>query len=286
MAMFDYVKMPKNVSEYTAFRGVTDFTNLKQFDLFEKGHSFLTIISTPRFMRELRDKNDNLKNIYWCFMHMLEFEFRGLSGLPDITGETQEITDGIATLNIITKTQADTAVNIQMTFYEKSGALIEKFMEIYLTGIKDPKTEAKHYHGLIDEGILPDGSYEYEIFHLLYYVVNNTYTKLERAYLLCNWQPNKAETSMYDSAKGTIEIQEVTIEGNCYPVWGDEVDKRALMMLKFIRSDAAGDKKLIIDSRNFHFKALDKMDEKMTNLGVNQNMTFREDRSIVPIGNS
>ena len=35
----NYIKMPRNVSEYTLMKGVTDYSNLKQFDLYETGYS-------------------------------------------------------------------------------------------------------------------------------------------------------------------------------------------------------------------------------------------------------
>ena len=51
MTGLNYIKMPRNVTEYTLMKGVTDFSNLKQFDLFESGYSFLTVVSVPRFMQ-------------------------------------------------------------------------------------------------------------------------------------------------------------------------------------------------------------------------------------------
>ena len=53
MTGLNYIKMPRNVTEYTLMKGVTDFSNLKQFDLFESGYSFLTVVSVPRFMQLL-----------------------------------------------------------------------------------------------------------------------------------------------------------------------------------------------------------------------------------------
>ena len=113
---------------------------------------------------------------------MLEYEFRGLDGLPDIQGETFEITDGINTQNIINKVTSETAITVSSNsyphtgkqfhsivtsllpisplvveyievsafvnwqlhnrYFEKSGSLIAKFNEYYLTGIKDRQSQA------------------------------------------------------------------------------------------------------------------------------------------------
>ena len=220
---------PRNLTQYTAFRGVTDFTQIGQFNQFETGYSFLSVLEMPRFL----EMNESAQSLVQSFKHMLEYEFRGLSGLPDVTGETFEITDGINTQNIINKVTSDTSITVSMNYFEKSGGLITKFSEYYLTGIKDRITQAKHYHGLIKNGILEPG-YENEVFTMLYYVTDNTMLRLEKAYLLCNCQLTKAETSMYDSTKGDISNKEMTIEFNCFPVWGYEVDKAAKVLLEDI----------------------------------------------------
>lgn len=229
----NWTKKPRNLTQYTAFRGVTDFTQIGQFNQFETGYSFLSVLEMPKFMTMLGKNSAAIGNLVNSFQHMLEYEFRGLSGLPDITGETFEITDGINTQNIINKVSSDTAVTVSMNYFEKSGGLITKFAEYYLTGIKDRMTQAKHYHGLIKHGLLEPG-YENEIFTMMYYVTDNTMLRLEKAYLLCNCQLNKAETSMYDSQKGEYGNKEMTIEFNCFPVWGYEVDKAAKVLLEDI----------------------------------------------------
>jgi hypothetical protein len=169
---------------------------------------------------------------------MLEYEFRGLTGLPDITGETFELTDGVNTQNIINKVTSDTSITVSSNYFEKSGSLITKFTEYYLTGIKDRISQAKHYHGLIKNNLLQPG-YENEVFTMMYYVTDNTMLRLEKAYLLCNCQLTKAETSIYDSTKGDIGNKEMTIEWNCFPVWGYEVDKAAKVLLEDITGVSA-----------------------------------------------
>lgn len=67
----NYIKMPRNVSEYTLMKGVTDYSNLKQFDLYETGYSFLTVVSVPRYMQLLAAQDAKVKNcrmdlsIFW-----------------------------------------------------------------------------------------------------------------------------------------------------------------------------------------------------------------------------
>ena len=46
----NYVKRPKNLTQYTAFRGVTDFSQIGQFNQFERGYAFLSVIKMPTFL--------------------------------------------------------------------------------------------------------------------------------------------------------------------------------------------------------------------------------------------
>lgn len=229
----NYVRKPKNLTTYTAFRGVTDWTQIGQFDQFETGYSFLSVIQMPKFLEMLKDYDNDLSNMITSFEHMLEYEFRGLDGIPDIASETTTISNGIQDIQMISKVTQDASVSVSMTYYEKAGGLITRFSEYYLTGIKDFRSEAKTYHGLIALGVMEPG-YENEVFTLLYYVTDNTYLKLERAFLLANAQLTKVDMSMYNSQRGEISNKEYSIEFNCYPISGRRVDMAASKLLSLI----------------------------------------------------
>ena len=230
----NYSIKPRNLTQYTAFRGVTDFTQIGQFAQFESGYSFLSVLQMPEFMVKLGEQDAAIGDLVKSFKHMLEYEFRGLDGLPDIQGDTMEITDGINTQRLINKVTFDTAATVSSSYFEKTGGLISKFSEIYLTGIKDKISQAKTYHGLIKNNILQPGP-ENEIFTMLYYVTDNTMLRIERAVLLCNCQLNTARLSdILNSTKGDINNKETSIEWNCFPVMGYEVDKAAAKLLQDI----------------------------------------------------
>ena len=229
----EYVKKPVNLTEYTAFRGVTDFTQIGQFSQFETGYSFLALISMPKFITMLAQQgNEYVKNLIDLFQHTLEYEFRSLDGLPDIGSENATITNGIQEINMINKVTEDSAITITMPYFEKTGAPITKFCEYYLTGIKDKRTQAKTYHGLIPNGLM-NADYENEVFTLMYMVTDNTYLELEKSVLLTNCQITKCE-NIYNSTKGEIGNKEISIEMQCFPVTGAAVDKAAKKLLQSI----------------------------------------------------
>lgn len=230
----NYSLKPRNITQYTAFRGVTDFTQIGQFAQFETGYSFLSVLQMPEFMVKLGEQNADIKSLVNSFKHMLEYEFRGLDGLPDIQGDTYEITDGINTQRLINKVTFDTAATVSSSYFEKTGGLITKFTELYLTGIKDKMSQAKSYHGLIKNNILAPGP-ENEVFTMLYYVTDNTMLNLERAVLLANCQFTTSRLSdILNSTKGDINNKEISLEWNCFPIMGYEVDKAANKLLQDI----------------------------------------------------
>lgn len=231
----NYSIKPRNLTQYTAFRGVTDFSQIGQFSQFERGYSFLSVLQMPKFMVELGTQDTAIGDIVAGFKHKIEYEFRGLEGLADITADYMTITDGINEQRLISKVSEDTSITVSSQYYETQGAILEKFTELYLTGIKDPKSQAKTYHGLIKNGILAPGP-ENEVFTLLYYVTDSTMLRLERAFLLVNAQLTTARRSeLYNATRADIGNNvETTVEWNCYPLAGAEVDKIAQMLLEDI----------------------------------------------------
>ena len=253
MTGLNYIKMPRNVTEYTLMKGVTDFSNLKQFDLFESGYSFLTVVSVPRFMQLLAAQDTKIKNLQDGVVHIMESEFRGLDGIPDIQSDSGTITNGANELQLINNVTMDTSIQVSMSFYERSGSLITNYLNYYLTGIKDPYSKAKTYHGLIGSSVTDPGP-DYEVFTFLYYVTDNTMRNIEKAYLLANAQPTLAPNgTLYNPQRGTHDFQEIQLSFNCFPIIGDQVNMYAAMMLQNDLTTTDTSRTLILDSNNYKF---------------------------------
>ena len=238
MSYNTYSKKPRSVAEYTKMRGVTDFTNAAQFNVYETGYSQLCIISRPVYIETLAGLYPDVQKLLDTFCFILENEFRGLDGIDDVSAENIEYTDGISQMYSIGKVTQQSAAEVTMTFTEKSGGIITKFIDYYLKGIKDPRTQAKHYHGLIKDGKLAAG-FENEVFNFMYIVTDNTMIGLEKAYFLANAWPTKASTSIYNTTKGDIDKKEIDVPFSCFIVDGEEVNKRALKLLAYINENNA-----------------------------------------------
>lgn len=233
-----FTKRPRSVAEYTMMRGVTDFTNAAQFNAYLKGYQHIVIISVPEYLKVLGSTNADVQKLLDLFCYILEYEFKGLDGIEDITVDNVTFSDGISEMNTMGKVTQQSATEISMSFTEKSGSVITKFIDMYIRGVRDPRTQAKTYHGLIKEGKLAAG-FENEVFNLMYIVTDETMLGLEKSYLLCNAWPNKAPTSIYNGTKGDIEKVDIDVTMQCFVIDGEEVDARALKMLSYLNETGA-----------------------------------------------
>lgn len=244
---------PKDVTAYTLFRGVTDFSNLAQFNNFESGYSFLIVLSIPKMLDTLGANNTEYNTMIKAYRHILEYEFRGISGFEDIQSETSEITNGVSNMNLITKVTRQSASQFSMRYFERSGLLLEKVNELFLRGIKDPKTQVKTYNGLIKDNLLESG-YEHEVFQFLYFVTDNTCRKIEKAYLIVSAQPTTAALAdVSNSERGEISWKEVDMQFNGIPLDGPAITKKAQEFLDWINENT------IFEESKFGYKALNEM---------------------------
>lgn len=246
----------------TMLRGVPDFSNIAQFNQYETGYQFVIVCAIPSFIAKLAEKGAQLSDgtpvstLVNNFVIAIEQESRGMSGFEDMTAETMEITDGISTLNVINKITAQSASTFTMQFFEKSGTPIIKFLDYYLRGIKDPRTQAKTYNGALDNGWIRTPGLEKEVFTLMYINTDNTMKRIEKAYLIVNAQPNKSEKSAYEATKGDIANKEISVEFNGFPIEGKQVDDLAVKMLSYLyeRDD---DAKVVLQSNDYNYFMVD-----------------------------
>ena len=214
------------LTSYMLMRGVTDFGNLEQFNLYESGYSFFVVMRIPEFMRILGTKSTNYATLINNYAHILEFENRGISGIDNITSENGQLTNGINTINIINKVNKPSDSSFTANYQEKLGSTITKAHEVFLQGIKDPRTQVKTYLGLIADGALTAG-YQNEVFRFMYIVCDNTLTKIEKAICIASAQIKSVPLDIYNSEKGNYEFREISVEFDGFPIMGRQVNALA-----------------------------------------------------------
>ena len=266
---FKGLKTPREILQYNLMRGVTDFSNLEQYDLYEKGYPFMMVVKAPDFMLDLAKKDPSgIGVIVNNYIHILENDFRGIDNIESITGETNgEITNGIRSIQLINKvTKGTSSTQFTARYYERSGSIITKANELYLTGIKDPDTQVKHYHGLIDDYVFrgietlsgKDPGPHRECWAFLYFVTDNTMTKIERAFLIAAVQPNIANfADLYAGDKGDIQFPELTLNFNGFFINNDMVYQKAQKALLSMRNpNNLTGSRIIVDSNNFAYTGI------------------------------
>lgn len=234
--IFSNLTETKDLSKYMLMRGVTDWADLSQYNLYESGYSFLVVCKIPKVLEKLRAKSDEYQKIIDTYIHILEYDFRGLSGIENITSETGQLTNGIQNIEIINKVQKQSASQFSMTYLERKGGVISRVNELLLRAIKDPVTEVKTYLGLIEDGELEDG-FENEVFSFMYIVADNTLMNLEKAYYIVAAQPTEANNDIFNSDKATIEFKELTVTFRGYPITNIKVQEKAKSFLDWIRTN-------------------------------------------------
>lgn len=241
--IFDGLKSPRDILGYTLMRGVTDWTQLQQFDMYESGFPYLIVVSVPEFMEKMASADADVDKLLSLYTHIVENEFKGFdSGLENITADTNEINNGKKTFNVITSTTSQGASTFSATYTEKSGSPLTKFHELYLRSIRDPESTFKHYGGLIGNGagqIAPeDAGFHKECFSFLYIHTDNTGLLVEKAVYIVGAMPMSSEQSIYNGNKGTVEFKDISLEWSGYPVVGSAVNKRAKEILDYINDSS------------------------------------------------
>ena len=251
----------RDITKFTLMRGVTDYTALQQFDLYETGYSFLINLQIPGFLDKLQALSssgnggsaEGYAALISNYRHILEYDFRGAQGIEDITSETSALTNGIDDLQMITKVREQAASQFTMQYFERSGSVITKTHEAFLRGIKDPRTQFKRYLGLIDgpttvatgsemsKTPVIDKGFHNEVFHFLLIVTDNTGFNVEKAYILASCQPSAANTSIYNVTRGEIQFSELSVSFNGFPVSGKVVNSRAAKFLQWINDNTCFD---------------------------------------------
>ena len=265
--MFVNTKDFKDVTSYRLMRGVPDFGSLVQFNPYETGYAAFIICQMPRFIDVLAKYNTDYNKLIKNWAHIVEYEFKSFEGLEDLSADTIQLGDDLNSINVINKVNMQSASEFSLTYDEKSGSPLTKFARLYLTGIKDPRTQVKTYHGLIHNNILEPG-FENEVFTFLFIAADNTMRKVEYATLIIGAQLNSADTSMYNYIKGDISKKEVTVKFSGYPIVGTKIDKAAQDMLTFLLSESAGARRIWVNSDDYDYTGIDLIGKTLTNYGA------------------
>lgn len=211
------VSNDKDMSKFSYFLGGVDVTsqNLEQFNPYIRGYARLFMYRTPQFMEKAFPDLTNRFKAY------LETGFRSVSGISDLDVEFVDFEGGYGSQKFSNPSStSDGTESITVSLYELSGSPIREFIETWISGVRDPRTNVAHYHGFLagpGEDIT-DGKLQYsEANHsaeLIYYTMDPTCTRIEYACLLAHCFPTKSardhlnyESNSHDNAEYEVEFR-------------------------------------------------------------------------------
>lgn len=244
--LFTDLRSPRDVTGYTLYRGTTDWTQLQQFDLYEKGYPYLILVSTPDFLTKMADADTEVAKLVDSYKHILEYEFTGFdsAGIEDIGTEAMDISNGMQSINVIGKTTMTGGTTFSMNYHERAGGTLSKMHELYLRSVRDPASGFKTYNGLISTGdnaiIKPEEiSFQKETWSFLYLHTDPTGLELEQAiYWIGCWPTSANLTQFADVKRGDISFSEVSVEFQGFPLRGSAINRKAKEILDWMNNSA------------------------------------------------
>lgn len=271
-SMFINTKDFKDVTTYRLMRGVPDFGSLVQFNPYETGYAAFIICQMPKFLELLAKYDANYNKLVSNWAHIIEYEFKSFDGLEGLTADTIQLGDDLNNINVISKVNMQAASEFSLTYDEKSGSPLTKFAKLYLTGIKDPRTQVKTYHGLIHSNKMEPG-FENEVFTFLFITTDNTMREVENAVLLIGCQLNSADLDIYNYTKGDIGKRDITVKFSGYPVQSTYIDKAAQKMMEFLLSTDAGARQIIVNSDEYKYTGTEQVAKTLEGYGAGAEYT-------------
>lgn len=134
----------RNLSYFIAGIDVTD-QNLDQLTPYIPGITRMFMHKEPYFMQiAFPQETDNFKSY-------IETGYKSISGINDMSVNSEQISGGWANQNYeVISSVTDDTDQIQIGIYEQTGSPVREFLELWVTGVRDPRSGVAHYHGVVE----------------------------------------------------------------------------------------------------------------------------------------
>ena len=140
-------KNTKNYKEMSYFISGIDVTdqNLDQLTPYIPGIARLFMHKEPVFMQiAFPTETDNFKSY-------IETGYKSVQGIADLSASAETIQGGWANQSYEILTSVEDQTNeITIALYEQTGSPVREFLELWLTGVRDPRSGVAHYHGVVE----------------------------------------------------------------------------------------------------------------------------------------
>jgi hypothetical protein len=196
----------RKVQNYALFMGGVNATHesLQAYDPFVSGRARLFMVQTPMHIQSIIGP-DQMNG----FKHILEYGCTAISGLSDISVDTDPLTGGYNGLSFeIPKSAKDDTNSLTITCYEFSGLPIRTILHTWINSALDIQTGLSTYYG--DDSI--DHIQANQTAEFIYVVTDNTGKNVEYACLFANCFPKKVDTDFLNYSSGQHDLVSTQIE--------------------------------------------------------------------------
>lgn len=223
----------KDLTRYSLFLGGLNVKAraLEQYDPLKTGYTRIFMVQMPRFMNRI------LPIATRNFKHMIEYGFKSIDGIQNLTMEYEAITGGYAGRSFEIPTILKDETNaITIKLQEMSGSPVREYIEMWLSGISDPHTGLCHYHGALDIDDTTGNTYmeaiqANQVAEAIYVSTDNTGLQIEFACLLSNMIPKVVKRDHYNYESGTHNAVEYDVEFTCTMYTSPDVNNVASLLL-------------------------------------------------------
>lgn len=223
----------KDLTKYSLFLGGLNVKAkaLEQYDPLKTGYTRIFMVQMPKFMNKIlpiATKN---------FKHMIEYGFKSIDGIQNLTMEYEAITGGYAGRSFeIPTIMKDETNAITIKLQEMSGSPVREYVEMWLSGISDPHTGLCHYHGALNIDDTTGNQYmeaiqANQVAEAIYVSTDNTGKQIEFACLLSNMIPKVVKRDHYNYESGTHNAVEYDVEFTCTMYTSPDVNNVAKLLL-------------------------------------------------------
>ena len=199
------------IRNYSLFAGGLDMTNASaaNYDPLITGYGRLFMVRKPAFLLE----DDEYEKAFNVYKHILEYGNTGVSGINDISTETDNMTGGYAgkSVEIMTGAKDDTT-SFTVKTYEFSGSPIRTINHLWISGVSDLMSGLATYHG--NKGNLPVQQSNHTA-EFIYVVSDRSGEKVEYACMFANCFPKSVKESHFDYDAGSHNLVPIEVEFSC-----------------------------------------------------------------------
>lgn len=201
----------KSANQYVdanLFRGIVrlDDKNINQFNQQIGGFGFMFWVKTPPMF----DKGN--PELWSSFKNLTEKGHTTFDGIGNLTLETAEIQGGLNGRAIVMPSiSREDSNTFSIQVYEMKGQPIKEALNWWITGISDPETAYRHYHGLIASGALESKPSNHTA-ELMYIQTDETGLKVEYCCYWTNVFPTTVDKASANISHGDHAYTQFTPE--------------------------------------------------------------------------